>query len=230
MAEDDVTARSAADGPPVERPLLDLEHRGALDRLLLDALGTQLDVDAVATGDEEKLVDLADEGALELGIDRVAGSGDRAPEVRHRLPEVVVDREGARHARDGVGDVEDESGRPAGDEQPRSAASPVTRDLDRPDAVIVPATGVRPSEQVLGHRVLDLTEVLGDGVADRPVRPHMSAVEEDSPAAERLDDGHVVTDEQDGAPLAGDVPHPPEALPLERRIADGEDLVDEQDL
>src|SRR5437764_5539250 len=160
MAEDDVTARSAADGPPVERPLLDREHRCALYRLLLDALGTQLDVDAVATGDEEKLVDLADEGALELGIDRVAGSGDRAPEVRHRLPEVVVDREGARHAGDRVGDVESEAGRPAGDEQPGSAASPVAGDLDGPYAVVVPAPGVRPREQVLGHRLLDLTAAL----------------------------------------------------------------------
>src|ERR671930_710173 len=146
MAKDDSPAGAAGDRPPVERSLLDVEHRGALDQLLLDALSTQLDVDPVAAWDEEDLVDLADEGVPELGVDRVAGRPDRAPEVRHRLPEVVVDREGARHARDDGGDLEHEAGRAAGDEEARRARR-VARDLDCPHAVVVPAAGIGPRQQ-----------------------------------------------------------------------------------
>src|SRR5204863_4504981 len=111
MPKDDVSAGPARDRPPVERTLLDVERRGALDHLLLDALRMQLDVDPVAARDEEDFVDLADEGVPELWIDRVPGRADRAPEVRHRLAEVVGDREGARHARDDGGDVKHEAGR-----------------------------------------------------------------------------------------------------------------------
>src|SRR5436190_23645730 len=62
MAKDDIPAGLAGDRPPVERSLLDVEHRGALDQLLLDALRKQLDVDAVAAWDEEDFFELADEG------------------------------------------------------------------------------------------------------------------------------------------------------------------------
>ena len=41
---------------------------------------------------------------------------------------------------------------------------------------------------------------------------------------------HVVADEQHRPALAHDVAHLPEALLLERRVADGEHLVDDQDL
>src|SRR3954451_182497 len=52
----------------------------------------------------------------------------------------------------------------------------------------------------------------------------------DHPAAQGLDHGHVVTDEEDGPPLRSDLADLPEALPLERKVAHGEHLVDEQDL
>ena len=72
MPKDDVSAGPARDRPPVERTLLDVERRGALDHLLLDALRMQLDVDPVAARDEEDFVDLADEGVPELWIDSVS--------------------------------------------------------------------------------------------------------------------------------------------------------------
>ncbi len=45
-----------------------------------------------------------------------------------------------------------------------------------------------------------------------------------------MDRGHLVTDEEDGSAVDGDVVHLAEALLLELLIADGQDLVDEEDL
>src|ERR1051326_1093683 len=142
MAEDDVAAPPAGDRPPVEGALLDVEHRSALDQVLLDAFCAQLHIDAVAARNEEDLVDLAGEGVPKVRVDRVSGGTDRATEVRHRVAEDVEDPEGARHARSDGRDVEDEAGGPTRDEKPRRTGR-VARDLDRPHAVVVPPAGIR---------------------------------------------------------------------------------------
>ena len=57
-----------------------------------------------------------------------------------------------------------------------------------------------------------------------------SLLEPDGAMTELPDRLQLVADEQDGAAVAADVAHLPEALALERRVADGEHFVDHQDL
>ena len=74
-------------------------------------------------------------------------------------------------------------------------------------------------------------EVLVDGGAGVAVEGDAALLEVDAPPAERLDRRHVVADEEDGAALLRrDLAHLAEALALERRVADGQHLVDDQDL
>jgi hypothetical protein len=56
------------------------------------------------------------------------------------------------------------------------------------------------------------------------------AVEQQDAAAQAADGRHVVAHEQNRPAVAGGIAHLPEALLLERRVTDGEHLVDDQDL
>src|ERR1700677_1658178 len=55
-----------------------------------------------------------------------------------------------------------------------------------------------------------------------------AALNQNGPRAQFSERGRIVADENDGSALAGDVAHFAEALFLECGVADGEDLVDEQ--
>jgi hypothetical protein len=59
---------------------------------------------------------------------------------------------------------------------------------------------------------------------------HPPAVDHHHPAAQLLDAGQVVADEEDRSTFACHVAHSAQALLLEGRVADGEHLVDQQDL
>src|SRR5919106_3487306 len=72
--------------------------------------------------------------------------------------------------------------------------------------------------------------VARDRLASRAVEGDAPRVEEHRALAEPLDRGRVVRDEDDGAAVLLEREDPPEALPLERLVADGEDLVEEEDV
>ena len=73
-------------------------------------------------------------------------------------------------------------------------------------------------------------EVVRDDLRARPVLDDAPLVEPDRAIAQLRDRLHVVRDEQDRPPGAAEFLHAPEAAPLELRVADGEHLVDEEDL
>ena len=73
-------------------------------------------------------------------------------------------------------------------------------------------------------------EVVGDDPRRVAELAHAPLVEPEAAVGERRDRGHVVADEQHRAPRARDLAHLAEALALERRVADREHLVDDQDL
>ena len=62
---------------------------------------------------------------------------------------------------------------------------------------------------------------MADRIACGPIEHDASSVEHESPLAERSDRAHIVTDEEDGSAGARHLAHPPETLPLKRRITDG---------
>ena len=75
-----------------------------------------------------------------------------------------------------------------------------------------------------------MLEIALDRSVRGAVEDELSLLEQDRPGAEAPHRGEVVADEDDGATLLRDVAHLAEALLLELRVADGEHLVDEQDL
>ena len=94
----------------------------------------------------------------------------------------------------------------------------------------VPAAAVGAVQQVHLTRLLEAPQVVADRLADGSVHDDPARLEHHAPRAQRLDDRHVVAHEQYRAPLLGHGFHPAEALPLERGVAHGEHLVDDQDL
>ena len=83
---------------------------------------------------------------------------------------------------------------------------------------------------LLHERRLDLAEVVAHDVARRPVRRDPSVVEQHPALAERLDRAHVVRDEDERAALLDELAHALDAPVLEPRVADGDRLVDEEDV
>ncbi len=81
-----------------------------------------------------------------------------------------------------------------------------------------------------GHRVVSRIEVAGDDRAGGSIGSYPTLLEQDGPIAEAGHRRHVVGDEEDGSALSSDPLHGVEAFALEIRIADGENLVDDQDL
>ena len=75
-----------------------------------------------------------------------------------------------------------------------------------------------------------LIQVLRNSVLCRPDFTGTAMVKRNRSRAQRLDRRHVVTDEEDRPAFSADVVHLAEALPLERGVADGENLVDDEDL
>ena len=73
-------------------------------------------------------------------------------------------------------------------------------------------------------------EIVGDDLRRVAQLAHASLVEPEAAVGERRDRRHVVADEQHRPPCARDLAHLAEALALERRVADREHLVDDQDL
>ena len=63
-----------------------------------------------------------------------------------------------------------------------------------------------------------------------PISHDLAVLEQQRAVAEALHRAHVVGDEQDRLPLRADALELVEALLLERGVADGEHLVDEQDV
>ena len=63
-----------------------------------------------------------------------------------------------------------------------------------------------------------------------PMARDAAALEPDRAMTELPDRLQLVADEQDRPAVAADVAHLAEALPLERGVADGQHLVDDQDL
>ena len=80
--------------------------------------------------------------------------------------------------------------------------------------------------RVVGER----SPIADDGLARRPVERDVPAFEEHGALAQALDGGGVVRDEHDRPALLLEGEDPPEALPLERLVADGEDLVQQEDV
>jgi hypothetical protein len=78
-------------------------------------------------------------------------------------------------------------------------------------------------------RVLRAVDVGFDDLVSRPDRHHLPVPEHQDAMAQAADRRHVVADEEDGAAAAGDILHRAEAFALERDVAHGEDLVDQQD-
>ena len=104
-----------------------------------------------------------------------------------------------------------------------STVTKVNRTL--PSPLAVGSVGQRPVR--LPGGALDVAADHGGGVADLH---GPSLVEPIRLAAERPDRRHVVADEEHGAALAGGALHFSEALVLELRVADGEDLVHDEDV
>src|SRR5439155_6233198 len=73
-------------------------------------------------------------------------------------------------------------------------------------------------------------EVVRDDLRGIAVLDDLAALEPDRAVAELVDRLHVVRDEHDRAPGSTQVLHATEAALLELRVADGEHLVDEEDL
>ena len=57
-----------------------------------------------------------------------------------------------------------------------------------------------------------------------------SSLQPDAPFTQPAHDAHVVAHEQHGPALARDIAHLPQALPLERHVPDGKNLIHDQDL
>ena len=100
-------------------------------------------------------------------------------------------------------------------------------------ATILSSSGVAQGPAQV-HRRAGARRLLGDVAADHVVRVSVgdeaAPVDLDGARAEAAHRGHVVADEEDGAPRTRDLLHLPEALALEGDVADREHLVDEQDL
>ena len=137
-------------------------------------------------------------------------------QITHESPRIVPDSPSAISQRSATRD--------------RLRTAPIP-DVDRLHADVLSTASVDPLGDVerLGL-VLERTEVIGDGDGDRGVGLHRAVLEVDAAAAERLDHRHVVADEEDGPARGGDLVHLAEALALERGVADGQHLVDDQDL
>ena len=89
----------------------------------------------------------------------------------------------------------------------------------------------RPAPRSAGiHVVGERPAVASDGLACRAVERDVPTLEEDGALAEPLDGRRIVGDEDDRPAALLEREDPPEALPLERLVADGEDLVEEQDV
>ena len=91
---------------------------------------------------------------------------------------------------------------------PRTSAAPVRR---RVAAVDVPAERV-------------------DDVGRTPFGNELALLQEEGPRADLSDDVDRVRHEHDRSPIALEVADPAEAATLERLVADGEDLVHDEDL
>src|SRR5262249_31318757 len=84
-----------------------------------------------------------------------------------------------------------------------------------------------------GHLAPDLNPILEVACGDlsrRALLPRLAVMQTDGATAESLHGDYVVADEQDGPPALGGVADLAQALLLERRVADRQHLVDEQDL
>ena len=112
----------------------------------------------------------------------------------------------------------------------RSEPSPPTSPADAIVASPEPHSR-RPTRRSAGIRVVgERPPVPRDRLARRPVERHVAALEEHGALAEPLDRHGVVRDEHDRAPRLLEGEDAAEALALERLVADGEDLVEEQDV
>src|SRR5205823_3305100 len=76
----------------------------------------------------------------------------------------------------------------------------------------------------------DPTQVLGGDSAGLVIQHDPTGLDEERTIAETLDGVEVMADEDHRSPLARDLPHSAEALPLELRVADREHLVHEQNV
>ena len=77
---------------------------------------------------------------------------------------------------------------------------------------------------------LDPAAVLAEHVAHGPVAGHLTVQQPHAAAAHGLDGGEVVRHEHERGALAKQIAHALEAALLEEGVADGEGLVDEQDV
>ena len=195
-----------------------------------------LDVDPVAAGNEWQR-------RRSRRRTSPAGPGPRGPSGpssslakrrRSALPEVVDDHERAREAAGVVTLAELSSGRRTGPGGPsraaRRARAPVISTLER-------TTSCQPRRSVRCSRssIVPASTRRFAGSRSRPRRSSRPCARAPPSRkiprlAERLHDRHVVADEEDGSPLAGDLAHLADALALEADVADREHLVDEQDL
>ena len=147
------------------------------------------------------------------------------------MPELVDEGESQRDARVLVPleavDGEHEPRGPSGHQSARAVGA-VRLDLLQPH--LVPAVPVDAVEELGGGVRLDGAQIRGHGFVDGSVGHDLAVLEQDPALAERLDDRHVVADEDDGSPLVRHLAHLPDALALEADVADRQHLVDEHDL
>jgi hypothetical protein len=88
---------------------------------------------------------------------------------------------------------------------------------------------VGPQADIRAGVSFDGAKVGADGFLDSAIQTDGAILQEDSAGAEHLENGHVVTDKEDGAPLIGDILHFVEAFALEVCISNREDFIHNED-
>ena len=88
---------------------------------------------------------------------------------------------------------------------------------------------VGPQADIGAGVSFDGAEVGADGFLDSAIEADGAILQEDSAGAEHLEDGHIVTDKEDGAPLIGHILHFVEALALEVGITNREHFIHNED-
>src|SRR5688500_13779352 len=193
---------------------------------------SEQDIQQVGAGPQRRTRDLQRDRHMlasrhDLVVYDVLESRDRL------LGNAGLEREVQAESRDVPEDIEDDS-HPDGfvdPELPRFLASLVGR-----DHFANPRGPRRPVQSVfeigLGNALPAARDlrVVAQGILDRRIGPHGPAVYQQPPRAKLANGVEVVAHEENRSPLAGDISHFPETLPLKSGVADSQHLVYQQDL
>ena len=141
---------------------------------------------------------------------------------------MVVDGEGARRPREHLADLKHEACLVACDKP--SAATVRSVDVDASNNGLAPTSPVGSVAEVLPANVFEHPQVDTRDVVDLAIRDERPVLEEQAATAQCSNERHGVADEKHGPAFRSHVSHLPEALLLECNVADGQHLVDNQDL